>query len=199
LRGKVEEVRRGDRAWEQREALRTASKDSDRIKPIESLLGHSLGTFQITKATVANLSNTQQPLGYEYSFTSPGYAKNAGNLVLVRPRVVGQKSRALLETKEPRRFPVEFEGLVRETDNFEITFPVTYEVEDLPPPVNIDYSFASYHSKSEVSGNTLRYTRTFEIKELTVPLNKVDDLKKMYRIIANDERTNAVLRPAAQH
>jgi hypothetical protein len=55
------------------------------------------------------------------------------------------------------------------------------------------YSFASYHSKTQVNGNVLHYTRTYEIKELSVPLEKVDDLKTLYRIIASDGRNNAVL------
>jgi hypothetical protein len=117
---------------------------------------------------------------------------------LVRPRFIGNKSSDLLETKEPRKYPVEFEGPSRDTDTFEITLPAGYEVDDLPPPVNADYSFASYHSKTEVSGNTLKYTRTFEVKELSVPLGKVEDLKKLYRIIASDERNTAVLKPAAR-
>jgi hypothetical protein len=41
-----------------------------------------------------------------------------------------------------------------------------------------------------------KYTRTFEVKELSVPLNKVEELKKLYRIIAGDERNTAVLKPA---
>jgi hypothetical protein len=64
-------------------------------------------------------------------------------------------------------------------------------------PVNADYSFASYHSKTEVNGNTLKYTRTFEVKELSVPVSKVEDLKRLYRIIAGDERNTTVLKPAA--
>jgi hypothetical protein len=197
LSGDVQETRMGDRAWSQRWALRTVTRDSDRIKPIEALLGSSLATFQITKASVGNLNLTDQPFLYDYSVIAPNYAKMAGNLLLVRPRFIGFKSSDLLETKEPRRYPVEFEGPVRDTDTFEITLPSGYEVDDLPPPVNADYSFASYHSKTEVSGNTLKYTRTFEVKELSVPVNKIEDLKKLYRIIAGDERNTAVLKPAA--
>jgi hypothetical protein len=194
--GEVQETRVGDRAWSQRWALRTVTKDADRIKPIETLLSHSLATFQITKATVGNLQLTDQPFMYNYSVVAQSYAKSAGNLLLVRPRFIGNKSSDLLETKDPRKYPVEFEGPSRDTDTFEITMPPGYEVDDLPPPVNADYSFASYHSKTEVNGNTLKYTRTFEVKELSVPLNKVEDLKKLYRIIAGDERNNAVLKPA---
>jgi hypothetical protein len=89
-------------------------------------------------------------------------------------------------------------GPARDTDTFEIAIPAGYEVDDLPPPINAEYSFASYHSKTEVSGNTLKYTRTFEVKELSVPVSKADDLKRLYRIIAGDERNTAVLKPVGQ-
>lgn len=108
------------------------------------------------------------------------------------------KSRDSLETKEPRKYPVEFDGPSRDTDTFEIALPAGYEVDDLPPPVNAEYTFATYHSKAEVAANTLRYTRTFEVKELSVPVSKAEELKKLYRIIASDERNTAVLKPAAK-
>jgi hypothetical protein len=196
LSGDVREVRIGDHASSQRWALRAATKDADKIKPIETVLSGSLGTFQITKATVGNLQKTDLPFVYNYSVVAQNYAKTAGDLLLIRPRVVGNQSSDVLETKEPRKYPVEFDGPSRDTDTFEITLPAGYEVDDLPPPVNADYSFASYHSKTEVNGNTLKYTRTFEVKELSVPLSKVEDLKKLYRVIAGDERNTAVLKPA---
>jgi hypothetical protein len=197
LSGDVQEVRTGDRAWSQRWALRTATKDLDKIKPIETLLASSLSTFQITKATVSNAELTGAPFVYNYSVVAQNYAKTAGNLLLVRPRFVGIKTSDLLETKEPRKYPVEFGAPSHDMDVFEIALPPGYEVDDLPPAVSVDYGFASYHSKTEVEGNTLKYSRTFEVKELSVPLGKVEDLKKLYRIIANDERNTAVLRPVA--
>ncbi|HET7890647.1 MAG TPA: hypothetical protein VFL34_03940 [Candidatus Sulfotelmatobacter sp.] len=42
------------------------------------------------------------------------------------------------------------------------------------------------------------YTRTFESKEVCVPLSKTEDRKKFYRIIASDERNTVVLKPAAK-
>ncbi len=63
--------------------------------------------------------------------------------------------------------------------------------------MDVDYSFASYHSKTEASGPVLHYSRTMEIKELSVPVSKMDELKKFYRMIATDERNTAVLKPAA--
>jgi hypothetical protein len=53
---------------------------------------------------------------------------------------------------------------------------------------------ARYHSKTEVSGNLIHYSRTFEVRELSVPVSRADDLKKFYRIIAGDERNTVVLK-----
>ncbi len=194
LQGSVQELRLGDRAAEERWRLRTVKNDSDRIKPIENLLAGSLPSFQISKASVLNLQETSQPFGFTYTFMTENYAKSAGDLLLVRPRVLGTKAQAWMETKEARKFPVEFPGPVKDTDRFDITVPSGYVVDDVPPAVDVDCGFASYHSKTEVLGNTVRYTRTFEIKELSVPVSRADDLKKFYRIIATDERNTAVMK-----
>ena len=64
--------------------------------------------------------------------------------------------------------------------------------------MDADFGFASYHSKTEVKGNVIGYTRSFEVKELSVPVTRAEELKKLYRIIASDERNTAVLRPSAK-
>jgi hypothetical protein len=194
LRGDVTEMRVGDRAWSERWALRAVTNATDKIKPIESLLAGSLSSFHITRASIVNLQQMDRPFGFNYSFESENYAKLAGDLLLVRPRVIGVKSSPLLETKEPRKFPIEFEGPARDTDTFDIALPPGYQVDDLPLPVDADYSFASYHSKTEAKEGMVRYTRTFEIKELSVPVNRAADLKAFYRTIASDERNTVVLK-----
>jgi len=198
LSGQVTEVRQGDNAANQRYNLRAVTKDADRIKPIESLLSYSLGTFQINSASVENLNLYDQPFKYMYSFTAYKYAKSAGDLLLVRPRVLGNWSSGILERKEPRKYPVEFDGPVKNIDSYEIKLPEGYTIDELPPPMDADYSFASYHSKTEANGNVLTYRRTMEIKELSVPVNNLDQLKAFYRVIASDERNTAVLKPAVK-
>ena len=197
LSGDFVEERSGDYGTQQRAALKSVTKDADRVKFIETLISHSIPTFQITKGSFSNLNQLDQPFGYQYSLVAQNYAKTAGNLLLVRPRILGSNTSDILEKKEPRKYPVEFEGPEKNTDTIEITLPAGYEVDDMPPPINADYSFASYHSKTEVNGSTLKYTRTFEVKELSVPVSKMEDLKKLYRIIAGDERNTAVLKPAS--
>jgi hypothetical protein len=196
LTGEVKESRIGDRARMERSRLRAVTSSADQIKPIEELLAGSMSLFHITHATVLNLNQTDQPFGFNYTFEAENYAKNAGGLLLVRPRVLGVKTSGLLETKEPRKFSVEFDGPSRDTDSFDIAIPSGFVVDDVPPAVDADYSFASYHSKTEVKGNLIHYSRTLEFKELSVPVARADELKKFYRIIASDERNTAVLKPS---
>jgi hypothetical protein len=198
LRGEVDETRLGDRASAERWRLRTVDKSADRIKPIEDLLAGSLSLFRITQASLINLNETSQPFGFHYAFEVQSYAKDVGGLLLVRPRVLGVKTSGILETREPRQFPIEFEGPSRDTDTFDIKIPVGYVVDDLPPPVDADYSFASYHAKTEIKDNQIHYTRTFEVKELSVPVSRAEELKNFYRMIAGDERNTVVLKTAGQ-
>jgi hypothetical protein len=198
LKGEVSETRLGDRAWTQRERLRAVTKSTDQIKPIEDLLAGSMSLFHITQASVINMRETDKPFGFQYAFEAENYAKNAGGLLLVRPRVLGVKSSGLLETKEPRHFAIEFEGPSRDTDSFEIAIPAGYVVDDVPPAIDADYSFASYHSRTEVKDNMIHYSRTLEVKELSVPVARSDELKKFYRIIAGDERNTVVLKAGAK-
>jgi hypothetical protein len=195
LKGDVQESRVGDRANVERDAILSSANSREQIKSIEGVLANSLPTFHILRASMSNLEQSDQPFGFNYSFEAPNYTKTAGELILVRPRVLGTKSNGILETKEPRKFAVEFPGPALDIDSFEITLPAGYVVEELPEPVNADYSFGSYHSKTEVTGPVIHYTRSFEIKQLSVPASNADELKKFNRIIASDERNVVVLKP----
>jgi hypothetical protein len=197
LHGEVREVWSGDMASVQRAATQAATQDTDVIKPVERVVAGSLSTYTILKAAMANARVNDRPFEWRYTIEAPDYAKSAGGLLLVRPRIIGTKVSGLLETPEPRHHPIEFDGARHDTDVFEIALPAGYEVDEVPPPVNVDYGFVPYHSKTETVGRSLRYTRTFERKELSIPVSKAEQLKKFFRIISDDERNSAVLKPVA--
>lgn len=197
LHGEIREVWSGDMASLQRAATQAATQDTDVIKPVERVAAESLTTYSILKAAMANARVSDRPFEWHYTIEAPDYAKSAGGLLLVRPRIIGTKTSGLLETPEPRHYPIEFDGTRHDTDVFEIELPAGYEVDEVPPPVNVDYGFVAYHSKTETIGHSLRYTRSFESKELSIPVSKAEELKKFYRIIGDDERNSAVLKPVA--
>ncbi|HEX3603456.1 MAG TPA: DUF3857 and transglutaminase domain-containing protein [Steroidobacteraceae bacterium] len=198
LHGDIHEVHLGGHGARQRAMLRSAQLDTDRVRPIERLAQASLSNFQVLKASISNLHAEERPFEWNYTLEVSNYAKPAGDLMLVRPRILGSEADGFLESKSARVHAIEFAEPERDTDVVEIAVPAGYGVDELPPQLSIDDGFASYHSKSEYSGGTLRYTRTLEIRELSVPAEKADLLKQFYREIAADERNFAVLkrRPA---
>lgn len=194
LKGKVNEVHRGGHAAQQRAQLRAAAIDTDRIRPIEKLAGASLANFRVIQASISNLHAEALPFEWHYSLEVANYSKTAGELLLLRPRLLGNEAAGFLERPEARVQPVEFDEPERDVDTFEIQVPVGYAVDELPPATDIEDGFASYHSKTEFSGRTLKYSRTLEIRQLSVPPAKADELKLFYRKIAEDERSSAVLK-----
>lgn len=194
LSGEVHEVRLGPSARDRRGAFLSA-EGSKRARVVEDFLASFLPGFVLTFAAVENLESYDEQLVLRYRFTAENYAKRAGNLLLLRPRVLGQKASGILEDKKERKYAYEFDSATFHKDVFEIRLPAGYKADELPPPVQVDSGFAEYRSAVKLEGNVLRYERDYQIKQVTVPLSKMDELKKFYRTVAADERSNAVLQP----
>ena len=125
------------------------------IPPAPSTLGRSLKGFTLESTQIEQLDNIQKDLQLNLKFSAPDYGQVRGPLMLVRPRVMGEKSFDL-DHRKPRKYPVVFDGTSKETDVYEIELPPGYAVDDIPGPTKIDVGFASYQSKIEVSGSKLR-------------------------------------------
>jgi transglutaminase-like putative cysteine protease len=194
LDGGIQEIRWGSPAQEER-AHFLDSPPADRAKVLERFLGNSLSDFMLTKASIGNLELYDQNLTLDYRVVVDSYAKTAGNLLILRPRVVGSKGWSVLSGK-PRKYPIEFPEATRQDDVFDITLPDGYVVDELPKPVKVECPYGSYKSQVEVNGNTLHYTRMYEIKDVYVPTQKLDEVKSFLNQIAADERASAVLRRA---
>jgi hypothetical protein len=187
--------KQGDPAESSRAQL-LAAQGTERAKVLETFIGSFVGGFTLTKASIGNLNTYDQMLVLNYQFVAPNYAQTAGDLLLLRPRVIGGKGSTLLEEKE-RKYPVEFDTATLQTDLFDLTLPQGYVPDELPPPLKIDYDFAAYSSKVEmVSGNVLRYARTYQVKDVVVPASRLGDLKRFYRQILTDENSAAVFKKA---
>jgi hypothetical protein len=187
----VKEVRWGDSGTVLRARLLAAQGD-ERRKVIESFLGRFLGSFRLRKADVENLEKYDESLILNYEFEAENYAKAAGNLLLLRMRVLGAKGDDLMEGK-PRKLPVEFDSTTLQSDIYEFVLPPGYKADEIPAPVEMDAGFAEYRSKVEIQANILRYQREYKVKEVLVPVARLGDLRKLNRVIAADERSAAVL------
>jgi hypothetical protein len=83
---------------------------------------------------------------------------------------------------------------MQEQDDYSIELPPGYAIDEIPDPVKLDLGFASYESSSTVKDNILHYTRTYTVREVTLPADKYSDVQKLAGVIAADEQRNAVLK-----
>lgn len=191
LSGEVVESRSGDHAAFERAAL-MYSNDKQRVEHLEQRLNRSLKGFTVQSVDTQQLDELQQRLVTTVKFTAPGYSQVRGTLLLLRPRVLGEKGFAL--DRKPRRYPFEFERASKETDSFEIDLPKDYVVDDVPNPVKIDAKFASYESKIEVAGSKLKYTREFVRRDVLIAPERTEELRKFLGAIGADESAVVVLK-----
>ena len=194
LGGDVDELRWGAPAGDSR-AQFIGSSPSDREKVIEKFLGTFLNNFTLTHASLGNLDKYDENLLLHYQFVVEGYAKTAGDLLILRPRVVGDKGSNIL-TGKARKYPIEFEGTTLQSDVFDITLPAGYVVDELPLPVEVKCDYAIYKSNVEVKDNVLHYKRTYEINGVVVPTEKLPEVRDFFHQIAAAEKSSAVLRRA---
>ncbi len=193
LTGDIREEWYGDAAAAERTLLRSLYESTGQERILKDRLSLFFTSFDLLKAAHGDVRDNSGPLLWRYSIEAQHYAKIADNLLLVRPRIIGTEASSFLDTDEPRENPVEFAEPLRNTDEFDIALPAGYRAEDLPDPVNLETDFVAYHSRTQLDGQTIHYSRSFEIKQLSVPLDKVGELRKVFRAIRNDENRQLVL------
>jgi len=156
-----------------------------------------LNNFKLTGASLANLEKSDQVLSLNYKFVSTGYASPSGDLLILRPRVLGDKYTYLLNLfaeKKPRKYPIQFAEATRQDDLFDITLPPGYVVDGLPGPTQAENDIVSYHSDMKVEGSVLHYKRSLEIKAVTVPTEKLSQMKEFLQQVAADQESAVILR-----
>jgi hypothetical protein len=192
MKGEVQEVRTGTEAAIGRYTFEHQTS-ADRRKVLEHFLGHMMGNFQLASVEAENLDDIEKDLVIRYKFSAEHYAKNAGPLLLVRPRVVGEKLGAL-DMSKPRRYSYEFDAPTLQTDTFEFNLPDGYKIDELPDAAKANFAFGEYNSRIETAGGQLKYSREYKINAVTVPAEKINDLGKFFHQINQDERNMAVLK-----
>jgi hypothetical protein len=196
LDGQVHELRYGGPAAASREEFVDATT-SDRAKIFERMLGSYLNNFTLTGANIGNLDKYNESLILNYNFTENDYAKSAGDLLILRPRVMARRGGvAMFDGKKIRKYPIQFDETSLSSDILDITLPKGYVVDELPPAVDAHCDYASYKSTVEVKDNVMHYVRTYEIKGITVPTDKLPEVRDFFHQVQTAETSSAVLRKA---
>ncbi len=193
LSGEIIETSFGDNADGFRAIANTLPPTQMR-KALEHRMNEAFAGASLDDIQIENLDRYDQELRVKYKFKANSYAKTAGPLLLVRPRVLGRFS-DMLESK-PREYAYEFDYVEGRKDEFEITLPPGFQADELPKPVKSEFAFATYNASTDLKDNVLRYKRTYEIRNPEVSLDQISDLGRLFHAITQDEKNSAILKKA---
>jgi hypothetical protein len=192
LKGTIQEVRSGPSATDMRQRLLNLPSNQ-RQRVVQHMLTELVDGAVLTSAAVSGLKESSGTFSLQYDFTVRAYGQHAGNLFLFRSCALGRKGRTLLEGK-PRKEPVRFSHTASEGDVVDISLPTEYVLDEMPEAVKYDYPFATYKSETRVAEHTLHYSRSYELKDVRVPVERMEDLKKFFREISDDEHAYTILK-----
>jgi transglutaminase-like putative cysteine protease len=191
LKGAVTDLRFGDLA-EQRRYVFSSEDGKKQQEYMNRILGRDFVAASMTGLKVDNVDSLNKDLMTTFDLQADHFASSTGPLLMVRPRVLG--SYALEVDRKVRRVAIDLDATMQGTDEYDIVLPDGYVVDELPDPVKEDFGFASYVSSSEMHGRTLHYSRTYTVKQVTVPATKYGEVQRLAAVIAADEDSRAILK-----
>jgi hypothetical protein len=191
LKGKVIETRSGETASRYR-YLYNAETEKEQREYMEHRLQRDLASFTLDSSSAQNTHDMSKSVVVNFSLTANRYAKPAGDLLLVRPRVVGTNAERLND--KPRSYPIDLGETGTWRDTIDVALPAGYVVDDMPDPVSVDVGFASYKSEVKAGEGVLHYSREYKVNQLDLGPEKYADVRKLMGAIASDENNSAVLK-----
>jgi hypothetical protein len=193
ITGTVEVTRTGDEGGSVRLNLKRNDQKELRHN-LERSLGGDIPGVSLVAFHYDEPAALDQPVKLHYDLSAQQYARHAGPLLLVRPRVVG--SDVLPNDTKPRTVPLDLYATGHWHDSYDIALPDGNAVDEMPDPVNLEMDFASYHSSVSAKGQVLHYERDYRVKAVELPAEKATDFRRLEGTILADEKANVVPKKA---
>ena len=190
LKGSVSEKRFGDLAERRRDVFGRDAREQQRF--LDRSVAHDFTSVALSEVKIGNAQALNQDLTVDYQLQATHFGSAAGPLLLVRPRVLG--SEVPNTDRKQREVAIDLGETMQAHDVFTIDLPEGYTVDEVPDPVKLDLGFASYESATQLEGHTLHYTRTYILKQVTLPASKYPDVQQLAGLIAADEQSRVVLK-----
>jgi Domain of Unknown Function with PDB structure (DUF3857)/Transglutaminase-like superfamily len=191
LKGSVTDLRFGDLAETRRQVF-SSEGEKKQTEYMNRVIAQDFTGASMTGLKVENVDALDKDLTTTFDLQASHFASFTGPLLMVRPRVLG--SYGLDVDRKPRHVEIDLEQTMQGTDEYDIELPQGYVVDELPDPVKIDVGFASYVSSTELHGRVLHYSRTYTVRQVTVPATKYEAVQQLAAAIAADEDSQAILK-----
>ena len=191
LKGSITEQRFGDLS-ERTRVMYSKGDAKEQESFRDRTLRRDFTSFNVSDFKIENVAALNKPVTTTFNLSAERYGRTMGPLLMVRPRVIGSEGFEL--DRKHRKYPIDLEQTMLDSDDYTITLPEGYAVDELPEPVKIDVGFAAYESSTKVDGNALHYTRTYTVREVLVAADRYPDLQKLAAVIQADEQNHAVFK-----
>ncbi len=191
IKGAIVEKRFGDLS-EHTRYLYAYGDQKQREAYLDNRLKRDFTSFNVTDLKVEDVTALNKDVTTSFNLSADRFGRTMGPLLMVRPRVLGVDGFAL--DRKPRKYPIDLEQTMVAKDDFTIELPEGYGVDEMPEPVKLDVGFAAYESASSLSGNSLHYTRTYTVRQVSLPAERYADLQRLETVIGGDEQNHAVFK-----
>ena len=120
------------------------------------------------------------------------YAAKTNDQIIFAPNVFNN-SGYVPKRYRHRKLPFEVQRGYLDEDNYLISYPEGYNVENLPQPVHIQSNFGEYQMTYEATQGGLRLKRKFLLKQGYYPPEEYENYRKFRRQVAKTDNTKIII------
>jgi hypothetical protein len=179
---------------------RVAERNEDateRRKFLEQDLESDVPTgIEVELTNTPEWTDPEKPLIAQFDITVPGWARHAGNRVLVPVGLFSSAEKHKFE-HAARVHPVYFRFPYQHTDEVTIELPPGWLATSLPQPRANDAKFATYGSTAQFSGGMLSMKREVALNSILVKRQFYDVIRGFYQTVRAGDEEQVVVTPAA--
>jgi hypothetical protein len=177
--------------------LRSLKTDAaGRKKELEDNLRAMLpagATVQLDSAV--GWEDAEKQLSATFKVEIPSYASSVGKRMLVPTNLFESRNRQPF-THGERKQPVYFNFPYYLMDETTITFPATFQMENLPEVQPVRTDFSIYSLTNSAKGNTVTFSRTYAMAGIAFHQNEYEGLRRFFGAVNAGDTQSLVLTSA---
>ena len=190
LTGKIQERSKGQAAAMQRTRFKHLSKPEFNGL-IERWVSSGVSSARLSKIEPTD-NQADGVFALDVEFAAPSYGQLMQDRLLVfKPAVVSRREGTAFSATE-RIHPVVLTATAY-SETVTVQLPAGFAVDEVPDPVKLETSFATYKTSYEVKGNELIFKRQLSQQAATIPASDYASVKKFFESIRAAENAPVVL------
>ncbi len=190
ITAKVQERSQGQAAVSERGIFRTLSR-SDYQKAIETWITTGATSAKVNKIEPVD-DRLEGRFALDVDFTAERYAQvMQERLLIFKPAIVSRLD-SLALTRTSRKAPVVLRSNAF-TETVRVKLPEGFEVDEMPDALKIETPFGNYTATYEVKDGQLLFTRSLQMRAMTIPVDQYTAVRSFFERIRATEQAPVVL------